>query len=177
MAKTIDLSILNTLLRYESETGKLFWKKRPEDMPYANRFNAQFAGKEALYGIGASHGYKSGAIFNTQVLAHRVIWAMHFGEWPNIIDHINGDKLDNRIENLRNVTRCENAQNMKRASNNKSGAAGVYWAPHAGKWRAAIKVEKKSKHLGYFDCVDDAAKARRMADRQFGYHPNHGRES
>lgn len=176
--------MLRKLLRCEPETGKLFWRERSVDLftdgkQSANHncaaWNAKFAGKEAFTSVG-SHGYYQGAIFNSPHLIHRVIWAMVNGEWPSDqVDHINGDKLDNRPENLRDVTSQENLRNQKMYCNNTSGHTGVRWYKGRRKWRATIHVSGKRTHLGYFTSKDDAIAARKAAEIEHGYHPNHGR--
>lgn len=177
MSKDIEPEMLRHLLRYEPETGKLFWLPRTEETggKRFRQFNKQFAGKEALYGNSGSHGYRMGAIFNRQYLTHRVVWALVNGAWPSRIDHINGDKTDNRIANLRVATASENARNCALSPRNKSGVVGVNWAKHAGKWRAAIYTKSGHRHLGYFSDIKSAADARKVAEREEGYHPNHGR--
>ena len=107
--------------------------------------------------------------------AHRLVMIMHgFNLSPDDqIDHINGNGLDNRIENLRIVDSLENAKNQKIFKNNKTGIHGVYFAKHAGKWCAQISNRKKI-HLGYFNSFLDACAARKSAECKFGFHPNHG---
>jgi len=181
--REIDPALLRKLLRYDAETGKLYWLVRTPDLfahsdnadADCRRFNTQFAGKEAMYADSAGHGYCTGAIFNRQFLTHRVIWALVHGEWPIFIDHINGIRTDNRLCNLRSVSRQENMRNARRPRTNKSGVIGVYWASHASLWRASIKVNGKNQHLGYFKSLGEAAAARTRAEREIGFHPNHGR--
>lgn len=177
-------ALLRELLRYEPETGRLFWlPRRSEHFAYARapeafcrRWNTQFAGKEALFGVGASHGYQSGALFNRQYLKHRVIWAWVHGHWPVCeIDHIDGCRTNNRIENLRVVSRYGNMRNRKRNCHNRSGSTGVYWAKHAHKWRAEIMGDGGRVHLGYFADKAAAVAARKAAEPLHGFHPNHGR--
>jgi hypothetical protein len=143
MADKPDITpeLCRQLLRYEPETGKLFWKARPASF-FAHSFNRwggiktaetnaliwnrKYAGKEAF--TANSRGYRTGRMFDWQYFAHRVIWAIVYGEWPVVgmdIDHINGDKSDNRIANLRCVSHQENGQNAKRPNNNTSGRIGV----------------------------------------------------
>ncbi len=176
--------ILSELLDYEQATGKLIWRARKAkhfshtDSPVlrCDSWNKRCAGNEALTSVG-SHGYKTGRIFDIQVLAHRVILAMELGRWPTAVDHINGDRTDNRRTNLREVSKSENSRNCRRTSRNKSGVVGVYWADHAQKWRSEIQDSDGRKHLGYFTSKGEAIAVRKSAERENGYHPNHGRSA
>ena len=174
--------LLRKLLRYEAG-GKLFWRARTPDMfadgnytaeRSCNNWNARLAGKEAF--ASDCSGYRHGAIFCRPLYAHRVIWAMETGAWPEFeIDHINGVRDDNRIENLRGVTRQDNGKNMKMPCTNTSGHMGVYWDNARGKWVAYIKVRRVKIHLGYFSDKSDAIDARKSAEIEHGFHENHGR--
>jgi hypothetical protein len=107
--------------------------------------------------------------------AHRLIWLLVYGEWPRQhIDHIDGNGLNNRIENLRDVSQTENNRNRRNQSNNKTGICGVYWYTRGKKWRAEIKVGGKQIHLGYFTDKAEAAAARKAAEQKYNFHPNHG---
>ena len=175
--------VLRQLLHYEPETGKLFWKPRDISLfegKYRQRahaiFAARFEGKEALTADNG-YGYKQGRIFDKLHMAHRVIWALVHGEWPSQdVDHINGNRSDNRAENLRAVSRTENMRNARRPNHNTSGHIGVRWQPNAGKWRARIKVDRRTIHVGYFDSLDAAVAARKEAEAVYGFHQNHGRD-
>jgi hypothetical protein len=93
-------------------------------------------------------------------LAHRLAWAFVNGEFPKSdIDHVNGIKTDNRIENLRLATRSENQCNRGKHANNKSGFKGVNWNQSVKKWAARCMVNGKRTHIGYFDDVALAAAA------------------
>jgi hypothetical protein len=81
---------------------------------------------------------------------HKLVYLWHHGEWPQQIDHINQDSLDNRIENLRMADSCENMQNRKLFKNNRSGAKGVAWSKRASKWQVYVGINRKIKHVGYF---------------------------
>ena len=106
--------------------------------------------------------------------AHRLIWLMVHGEWPNEIDHINGVTDDNRLVNLRAVDKTGNQRNSKFRSANKSGFMGVVWHKASKKWRAQISDGNKSITLGNFEDILEAARIRKLAERRLGYHPYHG---
>lgn len=172
---------LRDFLQYESESGTLRWRRRGRGMfktqKMADAWNNRFAGKEA-FTARHSYGYRQGMILNRLYTAHRVIWAMHYGEWPSgAIDHINGDPADNRIRNLRAVSRTENQRNRRVPSNNTSGFIGVSRVKGTMKWEAFIGIDGRSKKLGVFAVKGDAVRARQMAERELGYHENHGRNN
>lgn len=100
---------------------------------------------------------------------------MVHGVWPDFIDHINGDKADNRITNLRSIVKQENHRNMKRFSSSSTGVTGVTRHHQTNKWRAYITVNQKQLSLGCFERIDDAIAARKAAEAAHGFHPNHGR--
>ncbi len=162
--------VLRQLLRYEPDTGKLFWKERPLGMFGTKRacstWNARYAGNEALIGDNGV-GYRVGRIFDRPFLAHRVIWAIYFGQWPESqIDHINRDRADNRLENLRSATPAQNQFNQPKQSNNTSGFKGVFFDKRRGSWFAAIREKGRNIHLGTFECPLAAAKAYDCAARE-----------
>ena len=183
--KHFSQEILLELLRYEPETGKLFWRERSVDwfldgqrtgQGICDRWNNRYAGKEAFTSKTKS-GYAQGSVCDVPCYAHRIIWTMVHGIVDGEIDHINGVKDDNRLANLRVVTISENMRNRAASrSHNTSGVLGVSWHAKYEKWRATAFIDGKHKHLGYFDNIDDAAAARKAADEQNGYHPNHGRK-
>lgn len=121
-------------------------------------------------------GYVCVGIKGKLYQAHVIVWLIYNGKMPdNEIDHIDGDKLNNDISNLRDVTRSENMRNIKRGIRNKSGTIGVHWDKDAEKWRAKLVVEGKMIHLGRFSNIEDAIKARKEAEVKHGFHANHGR--
>ena len=93
-----------------------------------------------------------------------------------VIDHINGDPFDNRIDNLRLVTQRENSMNRRLSCNNKSGVIGVHYYSSRKQWQAQITSEGKKINLGRFDNFDDAVKVRKDAEIKYGFHENHGRD-
>jgi hypothetical protein len=107
--------------------------------------------------------------------AHRLIWLMSYGVAPEFIDHINGVRDDNRLENLRSVSWEENTKNAKRRADNVSGVTGVSFYSPKGTWRARINYKGRTVLLGYFKTPAEAVAARRAAEKIYGYHENHGR--
>lgn len=178
--KELTIEILSELLNYNPDTGLFTWKHRDRKWFKAERdfkrWNNRHANKHAL--DTNSLGYKLGYIFYRRYLAHRVAFAIHHGYWPtDQIDHINRDRSDNRIENLRAVSNAENMKNLSMHKNNTSGVMGVYWSITTKKWYVQINVDGKKKHLGYFVDKQDAIQARKNAEIKYGYHENHGRNS
>ena len=110
-------------------------------------------------------------------LAHRIVWQMHNGSIPvnHQVDHINHNRSDNLISNLRLVSNAENAKNRRITDKNKSGTVGVNWDVRRQKWRSTIMVNYKCTHLGYFESLVDAVNARREAETFYGFHKNHGK--
>lgn len=109
---------------------------------------------------------------------HHLVWLYHKGKFPEQkIDHINGNGLDNRIDNLRDVSQSENCRNMKRSKLNKSGFTGVSWDKEANKWTSYIQHNRKKIKLGRFKEMNNAILARKIAEKVFDYHPNHGRNA
>ena len=93
------------------------------------------------------------------------------------MDHINGNRRDNRIENLRVVTVAENNKNLKTFKTNKSGRMGVHFDKSCRRWRAYIRYNGKRRHIGLYGSFEEASKARAKAEIKYGYHPNHGRKT
>jgi hypothetical protein len=164
----IDPSLLCKLLRYDPDSGKLFWLSRPEHMFSKRRtflqFNTCFANTEAFTAIDG-RGYRSGRIWDKTYHGHRVAWAVWSGEWPDVIDHINGDRSDNRIINMRNVTKAENARRKAKTQN----TPGVGFCQRRNLWRARVMIDYKEKHLGYFKTQNEAIAAREKANTLFGF--------
>lgn len=180
-SKPIPLpEVLRQLLRYEPDTGKLFWKPRgPEWFAHLENpdresriWNGRNAGR-AAFTASDQKGYLQGQVLKYHTTAHRVIWAMHSGMWPEAVDHINGDGLDNRIANLRSVTAAENCRNSALPGNNTSGVLGVRF--RKGSWEASITTGGRQQHIGCFASKGEAVAARRQAEVDRGFHPNHGR--
>ena len=156
--------VLKSMFIYEPETGVLVWKN-PERK------------RSPTFGFTSEEGYILGTIDRVQYFAHRLIWKLTYGEDPDCVDHINGDRADNRLENLRNVNSLVNARNRIRHKNNATGTMGVVFEPNKGqwkrelpgKWRARIGVEGKKLCLGEFITKQEAEAARQAAERVLNF--------
>ena len=157
---TSNAADLRQLLSYNPGTGVFTW------------LVALRLGKPAgdVAGTLGADGYISISILRRKYKAHRLAWLYLHGEWPkDEIDHINGDRADNRLANLRPATRHKNSANKRRYSNNQSGRKGVNWHRQHQKWCTRITVNGKRKHIGLFHSLEDAADAyRRAAIENFG---------
>lgn len=179
---------ISKLLKYQPETGKFYWLPRPVEMfkggafrggaeAKAKTWNIRYADKEAFTSK-QNCGYVQGGILGRGYLAHRVAWLLVTGAWPiDQIDHINSDRTDNRISNLREVSNLENSKNMSLSKSNKSGVCGVCWNKGQGKWQANIRINGINHNLGLFESFDLAVAARKEAEADGGFHPNHGKSS
>jgi hypothetical protein len=120
--------------------------------------------KGSVVGTNQNHGYLVIGVDGRVYMAHRIAWLYTYGRWPaGDLDHINQDKKDNRIANLREVTRSQNMRNVSHHKHNSSGHVGVSWHKPRLKWRAYIFDKYKQKHLGLFDTFDAAVAARTRA--------------
>lgn len=130
--------------------------------------------KEA--GSKTSQGYLSVYFDTRSYLLHRLAWLYVYGEWPkHQIDHINHDRTDNRLCNLRAVTHKDNGRNAKKPSTNTSGCVGIHFRKDANKWRPVIMVNNKNISLGYYKNKEDAIKVRKEAEIKYNFHENHGK--
>lgn len=176
--KDLTLDRLKAVLEYDAVTGHLLWKHRPRsDFKTLNAyrtFTTRFVGKVAGH-IHKRKGYREICIDGRMYRAHRLVWFMHHGEWPDEIDHEEGVKDDNRLERLRDVPSAENARNFPRRADNSSGVTGVVWSKAAQKWVARISIGGKHRQVCLTSNFDEAVKARKMAEVKHGYHRNHGR--
>ena len=175
----IEPETLRELLDYDPETGDLTWRHRSMKYFKAERhrkaWNTRYAGKPAMRT--RDDGYRQVRILGKGFYGHRVAWAIHYGSWPESqIDHVNGVRDDNRVDNLRDVNSQENNRNMAIRSDNKSSIMGVSWYKARKKWRAQIRADEKQRHLGYFNCITAAAVARKAAEIKYGFHAGHGKE-
>lgn len=180
MSRELTFDYVQSRLALDRETGVLTWKERPLDhFPTASewkRWHTRYCGAEfgAIEPIGRCH-YRAGKMDGRKFYSHRIVWLLIHGAWPSgQIDHIDHNGLNNKPENLRVVTASENQRNTKKNRRNKSGHMGVFWMADAGRWMAYIRFNRKQKYLGLYDNLEDAIEARKLAEIQYGYHPNHG---
>jgi hypothetical protein len=153
----------SSLMACDKDAGMLIWLPRPpsafqcdDQERRANWWASRFVGKPALHGVRLD-GYRSGNIDGKGYFAHRVIWTMVTGAWPDWeIDHINGDRADNRWVNLRAASRSQNS--MNRASRRGASLFTGVTARH-GRWEARIGLHRKRIHIGSFASEAEAARA------------------
>ena len=155
-------ALLHQIYNYDPDTGKLTYKRD---------FSARHKGEDAT--TSQNMGYR-GIHLNKTYLAHRIIWLMQTGELPEEIDHVDHDRTNNRWNNLRDVSRKDNAKNHGINRNNKSGYLGVSFMPKLGKFRASMTVNYKHIHLGLFETAEAANAARLAASKEHQFHSNHG---
>jgi len=163
---------LFSLFTADFENGILIRNMRKmldtESLRTYNSWVTRFAGKRADHENSAS-GYMEISIRNKKLLAHRVLWFMKTGEVPVEIDHKNGIRSDNSVDNLRNVTHDKNLENGKGRVNSTTGITGVHFYKSRGKWTAHITKHGKTNRLGYFDTIEDAIVARAKAEQELNF--------
>jgi hypothetical protein len=169
----LDQSIINTWFKYDSKTGKLFWKK----IPY---HRSDLLGCEAgCKWKGKEHKtyYKVVRFQKVLYYAHVLIWIMHHGFIPKDFepDHIDHNGSNNRLNNLKLVTRLDNQHNLTKRDNNTSGITGVSYCSDRDKWRAQITINRHQINLGSFTDITSAIKARKTVEIKYEFHKNHGK--
>ena len=156
---------LKSILEYKE--GDFYWKITGKGIKH----------KGCLAGSIRNTGYRAIRIYGKLYQAHNLVWLYFNGEYiPGSVDHKNGNRIDNRIENLRKATKSENAMNKCIQSNNTSGVTGVFFRKDTGKWSACIGkgkviengivVKSGRRYLGCFDSFEDAVKARKDAEKE-----------
>lgn len=176
--KDLTLEHLKECVTYSPDTGRMSWRVRPvthfKTERAFNIWNTRFSGHSASDKT-CSGGYLRLMVSGRHYRVHQLAWLYVYGEFPAAIDHINGDRADNRINNLRNCTQLDNMKNTKRSSTNTSGVTGVGWESRRGHWIANIEANYEKVYLGSFNRKEDAIDARKRAEVKYGFHGNHGR--
>jgi hypothetical protein len=162
-------------LTYDAASGCLYWKTVDAQNRGDLVYNSQCAGKIAG-GLHKATGYLHVQVLGKKIKCHRLAWFLYYGVWPqNELDHINHNRADNSLCNLRCVTSQENSQNRSLRRDNRSGRVGVYYYKRNKKWLASIGCgDGVRQNLGYFSSQQEAINAREIAERFLGYHRNHG---
>lgn len=152
----------NEFCQYDAKTGIVSFKKSPSrKIKVGDVINCH------------SDGYIVMSVRGKTYKLHRVIWFMVYGEVPNIMDHKNQIRDDNRLCNLRNVNSTINNRNARRRKDNTSGVTGVNKV--GKKWRVRINTHEGRLSLGMYDTLMEAVKVRKEAEKIYGYSENHGK--
>ena len=162
----IRADVVRALFDYDESTGVFTAKVRRAVRVKAGQ----------VVGSRNRSGYLTTSIAGKNRYLHRLAWLIVYGVLPDgEIDHINGNKADNRLKNLRVVSPSENNKNAKMPSDNKSGVIGVHWDAAREKWAVEIRSSNNKYRLGRYSDFDQAVAVRKSAEMRLGFHENHGR--
>ena len=162
--KTLTQELVREIFDYSSDTGIVTHRTKKVKAKIGDRAGSSSKTQSRYL-----------RVLGKKELEHRIIWLYTFGYLPiGEIDHINHDRTDNRLCNLREVTHHSNMKNKPKYTSNSTGTTGVSIDKRCGKYRAYLSVDGKPKGLGYFDSYDAAVLARTTALQGAGYHANHG---
>ena len=152
---------LKEMLSYDPDTGNIFWKISP---------NLGYTKAGDIAGTIDNKGYRVISVGYKRYKAHRLAWYLYYGEWPkNQIDHIDRNKLNNCISNLRDVTQEINQSNSCVRKDSTSGYRGISWNKTRKKWQARIQINGKRKELGFFDDINKAIERRLEYENNIKY--------
>lgn len=158
----MNYEIAHEHFRYED--GALYWKVNVKGRKSGDRIGSL-----------RPDGYRRLMLNGKLFFEHRIIFLMHNGFLPEFIDHIDGNRANNRIENLREATKQQNGFNQKIAKRNISGVKGVCWIKKRNKWLVQLMINYKCKHIGYFEKIELAELAAQEARSKYhGEFANHG---
>lgn len=161
---------VSKVLKYDAISGTLIW--------ISNLHSKRVIPGRIAGSLVTSTGYRSITLFGTKYPEHILIWFIHYGVWPSgQIDHINQQRDDNRILNLRDVTKSENARNRSRNPHSKLGEHGIWFNSRTFKYVAEITLNGKKVYQKSFDDIDEAIEARKTKSIELGFHENHGSQS
>ena len=154
---------------FEYRDGELYWKIRPSGVAKMNNAVGNLVGKKRNY-LSVQYKYKGYRV-------SRIIWKMFHGTISEKmqIDHIDGNTLNNKIENLRIVNNSDNQKNCPTRKDNKSGFRGVFWKDRIKRWECYITSNGTRYYLGVYKEKKDAIERRLKAEKEHGFHFNHGR--
>jgi hypothetical protein len=162
------LSLIPSVLAYDPETGLLIWKVNRGPAKVGDIAGCEFTDN-------AGKKYRVLKLRQKMQYAHRIAYVLMTGNWPKgQVDHIDGNGLNNKWDNLRDVTHSENSKNTRKQTRNKSGCTGVIWDKVNSKWFVYIRVNGVMRNLGRYSCKDEAVRVRKQSEVKHGYHPNHG---
>ena len=158
--KRLQVSHERVLELFDYDDGKLFHKSNNEP---------------AKIYVTKGHRYARIKFDKQEFKLHRIIFLYHKGYLPDIIDHINGDRYDNQIENLREANTYQNRQNSRIYSTSKSGVKNVYWCKKMNKWKVIMNINGETHIFGYYVDIEEAKQvATSMRDKYFQDFANHG---
>lgn len=180
--RLITQRLLRELITYDPRTGLAVWKPRGPEFFSREAdwlaWNTKYAGKPALHswhdaGDGGT-GYYRGYIEGVRIYAHRAFYLLMTGEWPDEIDHEDGDGLNNKWANISNGSHQQNMRNRRRNCNNTTGIMGVTRVRER-KYVAQVQIDGRMHYLGQFNNKFAAGEAYRKRVDAEGFHANHGR--
>ena len=173
---------------FELNGGTVYWKHISDEVGlsvgYSESGLRTINNQRSGHPVGCKHhsdkanGYYTlrTIVLGKSVYVHQIAFKMHYGYEPEQIDHIDGNTTNNDPSNLRDVDSSVNTKNKSLPVNNTSGVQGVMWENSTSKWRVRIGTGNGRKHIGRFECFDEAVAARKKAEVVYGYSENHGRD-
>lgn len=162
--------LIAKVLKYDALSGTLIW--------ISNLHSKRVVPNSRAGSLVKSTGYRNISLFGRTYLEHQLIWFICNGVWPKgQIDHINQIRDDNRIVNLRDVSKADNARNRSRNPNSKLGEHGIWFNMRTNKYVAEITLNGKKVYQKSFDDIDVAINERRIKSLELGFHTNHGSQS
>lgn len=172
-----SIDYLKECFSYDKELGVLYWNERPishfKNNMVRNSFNGRYAG--CVAGSIEREGYVVVRLNKSNYKAHRIIMAMQGEDQSLEVDHIDGDRSNNKLTNLRTCSISENGFNRRYQSNNRSGTKGVYWLESENRWRVVIGYHGSKIYIGQFSDLEEAREAAASArDMYHGEFSNHG---
>lgn len=174
LCNTCKYFVINMEITQENLQKAFVYKPETGEFTYRSTSLSGLEGEDATKAH--TGGYRKSRVGGKDYLVHRLIYMYVNGVWPDQIDHINHIRDDNRWVNIRNVPHIDNCKNHSQSRNNTSKVTGVALHKPTGKYRAYIGRNYKQIHLGLFDTIEEAQEARKIADQNHDYHPNHGEQ-